>query len=173
MYPFFFYYAAYVSIMKRNEYLACSLVETAILEAKNESVTDFVRFAVTWNLIMICLFLVCQFALFQRPETVRNFQLLAKIFPIVLIVGIVFAIVNFSLTAASICNTGPLAAAAYVTSFAVIIINALTLIGSGLYFMKKTASATNQVAQGNEETQKLRGGDVTGGSSANTSTVKP
>lgn len=43
LYPLFFYYAAYVSILKRNEQLLCSLVAEATAKATNETVTDYVR----------------------------------------------------------------------------------------------------------------------------------
>lgn len=117
---------------------------------------------------MICLYLAFYFALFQRPESTSSFELLAKLHLAVLALGIIAGIVNFSLAAASVCNSSSVAAAAYVTSFALIVINALTLIGSIIYFLKRTAQPLNQIAAGNEETRALRQGDVSG-SDVNTS----
>jgi hypothetical protein len=110
----------------------------------------------TWNLIMIGTFLVLHFILFSRPRSLPFFQKVGVVFPIVLTLEIVFAIINFILIQNSICNEGKFATCGILSSIVIIVINFGTLVASLVYFFKKTnipTEATNRI--GAEDRRQL------------------
>ena len=68
------------------------------------------------------------------------------IFGVLLVLEIAFSLINFILIGVSICNTEQMAVAGIMSSLAILIINAGTLVASIVYFLAKTKVATGQVA---------------------------
>lgn len=155
LYPLVFYYVGYTAILDRDDFLFCKVKEERAFKLKNESFSDNVRFTMTWNCFMITAFLVCHFMLFARPESIRTFHNFGLAFPIMLILEIVFALINFILIGTSICNDGGHGVSAILSSLAIIIINGVTLALGILYFLAKTKAPVNQVAGVPEEKRQL------------------
>ena len=161
LYPLVFWYIGYAAILERDDFFYCqaTVIETSLLA--KEEVTDWVRFTMAWNCVMIAIYLVLHFALFARPESTSSFHRVGVIFPIVLLLEIIFAVINFILIGVSTCNSGGFATSAILSSLAIIIINGGVLAGSLVTFFAKTKTNTGQVVQQPEENQSLNQPDVT------------
>ena len=146
LYPLVFYYVSYVLIDKRDEFLVCTYKEDLEAAAKGEETTDGIRTAILWNLFMICLFLALHFWLFQRPDEYETFKKLGVIFVIVCAIEIAAALVIFIVVGVSICNSEAYGIAAVLSSLAIVIINALTLVLGTIYFLSKTRTSQARVA---------------------------
>lgn len=109
----------------------------------------------TWNCVMIVIYMICHFILFSRPEDIKTFYTFGKVFPIMLIAEIIFALINFILIGTSICNDGGHGGAAIVSSIAILIINGVTLGVGIFYYLAKTKSPESQVAAVPEEKRQL------------------
>ena len=155
LYPLVFYYVGYMAILDRDDFLTCKVIKKLEYEAKDESYSDNVRFTMTWNCVMMVVFLICHFSLFSRPDSIDTYQKLGVAFPIMLIAEIIFALINFILIGTSICNDGGHAGAAIVSSLAILIINGAILVGGILYFLGKSKSPDAQVAAVPEERRQL------------------
>ena len=79
------------------------------------------------------------------------------IFPIVLVLEIIFAVINFYLIQESICNEGPFATCGILSSIVVIVINTGTLVASLIYFFSNTAlpntDTTNKIGPAEDSRQ--------------------
>ena len=118
--------------------MECQVKEIGEALAKDESYSDNVRFTMTWNCLMMVVFLLFHFALFSRTEDLDTWYKVGKGFPIMLIAEIVFALINFILIGTSVCAGESYGSAAIISSVAILIINGATLVLGILYFLAKT-----------------------------------
>ena len=95
---------------------------------------------------MICLFLALHFALYQRPDEYSTFKTLGPIFVVVCTLEIAAALVIFIVVGVSICNSKSYGVVAILSSLAIIIINALTVVLGTMYFLSKTRTSQARVA---------------------------
>ena len=146
LYPLVFYYVSYVLIDKRDEFLICTYKEDLEAAAKGEETTDGIRTAILWNLFMICLFLALHFVLYQRPEEYATFKAVGVIFVVACALEIAGALIIFIVVGVSICNSEAYGVAAILSSLAILIINALTLVLGTIYFLSKTRTSQARVA---------------------------
>ena len=146
LYPLVFYYVSYVLINERDEFVVCVYQEEQEAAAKGEETTDGIRTAILWNLFMICLFLALHFALYQRPDEYSTFKTLGPIFVVVCTLEIAAALVIFIVVGVSICNSKSYGVVAILSSLAIIIINALTVVLGTMYFLSKTRTSQARVA---------------------------
>ena len=146
LYPLVFYYVSYVLIDKRDEFLICTYKEDMEAAAKGEETTDGIRTAILWNLFMICLFLALHFVLYQRPDEYATFKTVGVIFVIVCALEIAAALIIFIVVGVYICSSEAYGVAAILSSLAILIINALTLVLGTIYFLSKTRTSQARVA---------------------------
>ena len=146
LYPLVFYYVSYVLIDKRDEFIICTYKEDMEAAAKGEETTDGIRTAILWNLFMICLFLALHFALYQRPDEYATFKTVGVIFVVVCALEIAAALIIFIVVGVSICNGEAYGIAAILSSLAIVIVNALTLVLGTIYFLSKTRTSQARVA---------------------------
>ena len=71
-------------------------------------------------------------------------------FGVVLALQIVFSLLNFIFVGISICNDGAFATATNISSLAVLVISAFTLISGIIFFLARTKTNTGRIATQNE-----------------------
>ena len=111
--------------------------------------------AMTYNSIMMAIYLGLHYTVFARPESYRTFKIVGYIYAIVLAIECIVGVVNFILVVISICNTESYATAALISSIAVIFRNLVTLLGAIAYFGNRTRVRTTQVASAAEDRSSL------------------
>ncbi len=125
------------------------------MKRDDKEYNDNVRNAMLLNGVMMALFLLLHFYLFSRPAKVNTFKTLGVFFTIVLVLGLITSVMSIAMVGNSICNDGEVAAAVYVSSFAILAINLITLVGAIIYFFVKTAIKESKVAVGEGERTSL------------------
>ena len=146
LYPLIFYYVGGVLLGGRDDFLYCTGVESQEKTVKGESFRNDVRTCINYNLFMMCLYLALHFILFSRPASNSFYNKIGKIFALVLVAEVPLSVINFIFIGISICNTGAYGAAAIISTFAVIAINAFTVISAACFFVAKTTVKQTRVA---------------------------
>ena len=95
-----------------------------------------------YNCAMMAIYLALHYTVFARPESYRTFKIVGYVFAVVLAIECIGAVVGFVMVGISICNDESYAAAAIISSIAIIFLNLLTLCGSIGYFGAKTRVRT-------------------------------
>ena len=142
LYPLLFWYVGYIAIMERDDFYKCNYTKIAEHTIKNEDYTDEVRSVMMYNCIMMAIFLGLHYTVFARPESYRTFKIVGYVFAVVLAIECIGAVVGFVMVGISICNDESYAAAAIISSIAIIFLNLLTLCGAIGYFGAKTRVRT-------------------------------
>ena len=139
IYPLVFYYLGWVAIDGRDDYLICRLTEKekAKLAGEGEP-TDWVRAVMFWNALMMCVYLCMHYVLYSRPDRQKTFERVGAFFAPVLILEIIFALVNFGLLGASICEDEDFMTAGILSTVVLIVVNLATLIAASIFFLSKT-----------------------------------
>ena len=109
----------------------------------------------SYNCIMMAIYLALHYTVFARPESYRTFKIVGYVFAVVLAIECIVGVVNFVLVGISICNTESYATAALLSSIAIILINLVTLCGAVAYFGNRTRVRTTQVASASEDRSSL------------------
>ena len=146
IYPPIFYYNGYMSVVQKDDFLFCEYSTIGTKETAGEDYSDNVRNAMLLNGIMMALYLLLHFYLFSRPETSNAFKTLGVFYTIVLVLGLITSVISIVMVGNSICNDGKVATSVYVSSFAIIVVNLVTLVGALIFFFCKTANKDAKVA---------------------------
>ena len=146
IYPPIFYYNAYMSVVQKDDFLFCEFSSRDTKERADEDYSDNVRNAMLLNGVMMALYLLLHFYLFQRPETANAYKTLGIFYTIVLVLGLITSFISIVMVGNSICNEGKVATSVYVSSFAIMFVNLVTLVGALIFFFCKTANRDAKVA---------------------------
>ena len=142
LYPLIFWYVGYVTIIERDDFYMCNFKEIAEHKIKDEDYFDEVRGVMSYNCIMMAVYLGLHYTIFARPDSYRTFKIVGYVFAVVLGIECIMAVMGFVMVGLSICNTEAYATAALLSSVAIILINLVTLLGATAYFGAKTRVRT-------------------------------
>lgn len=138
VYPLVFYYAAWVTIDSRDDFLYCQVKTQREKQANDEDYNDYVRECIQWNFFLMCLYLIFHFLIYQRPLEDKTFRGLGAAFGIICCLEIVIAVIVLIFLAGSICKDESNGSVAVIQGFAIIIVNAFVIVASTVFFLLRT-----------------------------------
>lgn len=136
--PFLGFYVAWIQIRKQKEYAECKA-------AMGKDDSDYTRFIVGINQLLMYLFFVFIIILYSKPRrTKRQIKTVGILFPILLVAIIVITVMNWGLYAGSACKDKNYGTAAIVSNTVLFMLDVVTALVAIILFICNTRTAPNQ-----------------------------
>ena len=141
IYPIVFYVVTGVSILQRDSFLLCLVLEDERLKKQSgytEPLSNNVRTVMFSSLLLMASYITIYFFLFAGVNTSRNYPLLVILFTLLNVVGVIAPLVGLFLLGETSCSSEGVGVATVISSLLIVVISVVTLVVSFIVLTRST-----------------------------------